>query len=315
MSKLTGDLSFDPTEFERLTRSDQRAKLIEVSDIDIDLLDHNARHKALYAERKVAHADALRLEGHHKELGETPEGTPSKEVSVADLSKAHALAVKKRQRARHLAEAVERGKEFVRKAHNAVRAATEEREKCERLLEEAFSAAEKIPTGTDEMPSDGNLGNPEAIQAKIATAEAVNAEVRARWDREEAKSDAEGAREAWEKLDAQMKALEEEKAKALRGAKFPLKGLGFTDEDLTYNGHAFETLATSEQIRVATSIAMALNPRICLVIIHHGNDLDSSSWSVVREMAKKHRFQIVGEFVDETGELGIVIEDGCVVSE
>jgi len=306
LSEVTGDLSFDPMDFVELNKADRRTRLIGVSGLSIDLDLHSDRKKVLHEERKKAHQDALRLEGHVKELGETPDGTPAKEVSVADLSKAHALSVKKHQRVRHLREAVERARENKARAIDAVNYAQAELSKADQSLVDAINAADKIP-------SDEELGSPEAIQAKIASAEAVNSEVRARWDRDEAKSDAEGARLEWERLEAAMQALEEERAAALRAAKFPIKGLGFGDHDVEFEGRPFETLATSEQIRVSVAIAMALNPKICLLIIHNGSLLDSTSWGVIEESAREHKFQIIGEFVDESGERGIVIEDGQVV--
>ena len=72
LSEVTGNLSFDPMDFPELNRADRRTRLIEVSGLSIDLDLHKERKDALFEERKKAHADALRLEGHVKELGKTP---------------------------------------------------------------------------------------------------------------------------------------------------------------------------------------------------------------------------------------------------
>ncbi len=59
-------------------------------------------------------------------------------------------------------------------------------------------------------------------------------------------------------------------------------------------------------------MAMALNPKIRVIRITDGSLLDSENLALIEEMAGEHDFQIWIEKVDESGSVGITIEDGQV---
>ncbi|NGZ99664.1 hypothetical protein G5V59_02720 [Nocardioides sp. W3-2-3] len=51
------------------------------------------------------------------------------------------------------------------------------------------------------------------------------------------------------------------KADALAKATFPVDGLGFDDDGVTYQGVPFAQASSAEQIRVSLAMAMSLNPQ------------------------------------------------------
>ena len=97
-------------------------------------------------------------------------------------------------------------------------------------------------------------------------------------------------------------------------ANFPVRGLGIEDGVVTYNNIPFEGCSSAEQLRVSIAIAMATNPTLKILRIKDGSLLDSEGMKIVQGMATKHGFQIWIECVDESGEIGIVLEDGAVVA-
>jgi hypothetical protein len=60
------------------------------------------------------------------------------------------------------------------------------------------------------------------------------------------------------------------------------------------------------------SIAMALNPNLRVIMIKEGSLLDQKNLELVKQMVKDRDYQLWIEKVDDTGKLGIVIEDGEV---
>ena len=70
----------------------------------------------------------------------------------------------------------------------------------------------------------------------------------------------------------------------------------------------------AERLRTSTAIAMAKNPKVRVILIRDGSLLDSDNMAVITDLANAHDFQVWIERVDESGEVGVVIEDGQVAS-
>jgi predicted ABC-type transport system involved in lysophospholipase L1 biosynthesis ATPase subunit len=100
----------------------------------------------------------------------------------------------------------------------------------------------------------------------------------------------------------------------ITAAKFPLEGLGFGNGAVVYKEIPLSQASSAEQLRVSMAMAMALNPKVRVIRITDGSLLDSSSMKVIDEMANAQDFQIWCEIVDESGKVGIVIEDGAVAA-
>ena len=126
-----------------------------------------------------------------------------------------------------------------------------------------------------------------------------------RWEAEEKTSDGHNATIA---------ALDKSKLDAIKGAKFPVDGLGFDDNGVTYNGVPFSQAGSAVRLRTSVAMAMAMNPELRVIMIRDGSLLDSKNMAIIEEMAKEHDFDIWIEKVNESGKIGIVIEDGSVVA-
>ena len=59
-------------------------------------------------------------------------------------------------------------------------------------------------------------------------------------------------------------------------------------------------------------MAMVSNPKLRVILIRDGSLLDSENLKVIQEMAADLDFQVLIERVDDTGKVGIYIEDGEV---
>ena len=103
----------------------------------------------------------------------------------------------------------------------------------------------------------------------------------------------------------------------LQQAKFPVEGLGFTSEgEVIFNKLPFAQLSTSEKIKVSASIAIALNPKIRVMLIRDGSLLDEDALRDLIVLADEKDAQIWIERVGTTGHGDsapvVVIEDGGV---
>lgn len=141
--------------------------------------------------------------------------------------------------------------------------------------------------------------------------------VQARYDDiTQRKAESEGEAEAFAEEGAsrttRIDAIAAIKSAALARAKMPVPGLGFGEEGVTFNDLPLEQASDAEQLRVSCAICAAMNPTLRIMRIRNGNALDAAGRSALAAFAQANDFQIWIELVDDTGELGVVIEDGRV---
>ena len=150
------------------------------------------------------------------------------------------------------------------------------------------------------------------INERISTADAVNkqAEAHAKYKGqliEVAQHEAE-----YKMFTAKAKEIADYKSELVKNAKFPIDGLGFGDDCVEYQGLPFKQSSSAQELQVSLAIAMSENPKLRVLRINDGSLLDKKHMTVIEEMAKANDFQIWMEVVDESGKVGIWIEDGEV---
>jgi hypothetical protein len=92
----------------------------------------------------------------------------------------------------------------------------------------------------------------------------------------------------------------------------PVEGLGFDTDGVTFNGIPLAQVSAAERLRVSVAMAMSLNPTVRVIRITDGSLLDSDNMAIIADLADTNDFQVWIERVDETGDVGIVIEDGVI---
>jgi hypothetical protein len=303
LDQLVGKLTFDPLAFSRMKPAAQAATLRQVSGYDTAKLD--ADRKALFDERTEVNRDAKRLEA---QLGPEVEA-PEAEVSVAELAREHAAATKKKQandEARaQVGRTIEAGKR-ARAARDAAKKALDE-------AQAAFEASEKAYKEASAAASALVDPDLEAITDKMARAEEINAAVRAKRERAKRAEELHARKVAAEHLTVKIESIDDRKATALASAKFPVEGLGFDGDAVTFRGLPLEQSSSAEQLRVGLAIGAALNPKLRVVLVRDGSLLDADSLKLVSEWAEANDMQVLMERVADGNPTGVVIEDGEVV--
>lgn len=153
--------------------------------------------------------------------------------------------------------------------------------------------------------------DPQPIQWDIERAEDTNRKVRANkqkamWLDQLNEKEAESA-----ELTKKIEAIEKTKAKELSEANFPLPGLAFNSDGITYNGFDLSAASGAEQLLIAMGIGSGLNPKLRVLLFRDAALLDADSRKIVEDYAAEHDTQIWLECIQE--EAGsIVICDGSV---
>lgn len=315
---ILGALTFDPLAFTRMAPKVQAEQLRALVKLDIDLDAVERRRTEAFEHRTDVNRRTKtlfeRVQSLAKAVDESIDITPIDTTGMLDEMQSAGLK----------AAEIERERQNRQAKGERVRACRERaallREKIAEMLAEAETnerAADEGARALESLPPIAEPVDVTAIRQELTAAEAENQkrsmQQRARVAYQEAKAQFDAAEDSANKLTAIIQDCEAEKAAATARAQMPIEGLAFGEGMVLFNGLPFDQASSAEQLRVATAIGMAMNPRLRILTIKDGSLLDETSLAALQVMADEHDFQIWIERVDTSGKHGIVIEDGAVV--
>ena len=156
--------------------------------------------------------------------------------------------------------------------------------------------------------------NTGAILEKIDKARTTNAGVdeaaRLRVESAKVTTEAEAAEGKVAALTKQIEAREAARRDAIAKAKMPVAGITFGDGVVLYNDLPLDQASGAQQVLLCVSIVAAMNPRLPVIWIKNGNDLDEERMAALRQFAADKSLQIWVERVGNTSSAGVIMEDG-----
>lgn len=317
LDRLTGDVAFDPMAFLGLRPGDQRAALQQLVGLDLSDLDTKKRKllDARLLSRNAVAVDEARL-------AERPcyDGVPDDEIKTADLF----AEMKEAEAQRALNDDARQKEANAAAALNALRRDEDVQTECIRTLERQLKQATMTRDATleailrqgqacDILKADLIvLVEPDiaAIQRGITEVDLVNQKVRANQERGRVVAALEETRAAVVNLRAKLATVDQERKDRLAGAEFPVPGLGFDENGVTFNDLPLEQAARSQQIRVAVAMGLAGRPRVRVLLVREGNDLDAEHVRLLAELAAEHDAQVWLERIEPDQPCSILIVDG-----
>jgi energy-coupling factor transporter ATP-binding protein EcfA2 len=314
LDELVGDLSFCPVEFIRMGKKKQRDVLLGLVDLGIDLDQLAKERKEFYNERTLVNKDLqkkrIQLEGITKPDTEYLKDEISLIKLLNDLDEARDKNLVNKD-ARDKLEELEKDIFVTEKELEMLRNKIVQVEADLRLININLIKQKEIV----EKLEDADCA---AIKSQINNAEEINKKIRDATTTEKKISDLnieiESIDEKGTSLSKGIAKIDHDKDVAIQEAKFPIAGLSVNVDGVLYKEFPFEQAGSAEKIEVAFAIKVALNPRLKIVLIDEIGDLDSQMLNKLVSLAKENKFHIFATKVDESGEVGIVIEDGEVVS-
>lgn len=295
LDELIGRLSFDPLAFASLPAKQQQAELLQLVELPFDPTELATKRKGLFDQRADIGRDGKQLKG---QLDGYP--LPAVDLPEVELSVSQLVSELRAAQEQHQAKADAGNDEW-----NATRTIAEAEETLKQARADLEAAQKRLRSLTE-------LPDLTAIETQIDNAEGINAAVRTEAERKRIELQANAKRDEYKSLTAKIEQLDKSKTDGLAGATFPVDGLGFDDDGVTYNGVPFAQASSAERLRVSVAMAMELNPKIRVIRIADGSLLDSENLAVIEAMAADRGFQVWIEVVDESGTIGVVIEDGAV---
>lgn len=321
LDDLVSRITFDPLEFATMDPREQDRVLRELVGVDFTELD--ADRKAIYEQRTNENREAKQLEARLQSMPPMSTGVPDCEVSVADLIEELRRREAEERHKRHLAEALERAEDADKRASGAVQRQKQLIDELEAKLSEArqalsvaideeddaFNAREASQKALDSYTYD----DPAEIKTQLSTVDETNRKVRQNSERSRVSSSLDAARMRSTDLTEAIDSIDQQKAEMLEKAEYPIPGLGLDESGVLLDGLPFDQACTSAKIRASIAIGAALNPKLRVLLVRRGNDLDRDRLREVAQMAEEMGLQVWVERIEDGGMPAVVIEDGEVV--
>lgn len=305
LDKIVGELSFDPLTFANAKDADRRQMIQDV--FGLDLAEFEAKDHQLREERSDKNRELKMIDGRLRAIKPPTGNEPTAEVSASDLI----------QNMTEISGDADKFKKNSREL-NEVRAKIRELQAREQEIErEQYVTAAKYGQGnlTLDLECKWAEGKVAELREQIGDIETINARAREIQEYERQRELHDAAKAEVDRLKAAIELNKIERDEAIENADIPIDGISITEEGVLMNSVPFDQISQAEKIRASLAIAMAANPELRVLRIVDGSLLDSDNMELVREMAEEHDMQVWIECVDETGEVGIVIEDGEVIAE
>ena len=310
-------ISIDPMLFAKLDKEKRDALFLQVIGVRDKLDELKVKHDAAYESRRDAKAHHKTVMSRFSLLQEPDSMTPKERVDVTELQERRKIAQDRQQALFDKHHQVNNKRAEYKPLQDAQHADQEELERLQQRMQARQEKMDLIEQTAKQLAAElDDLPKPEDISvldAQINNASDVNEQVRLaeEWDR--AQSDLKSANKEIDKYQARLDTVAKEKLELITSAEYPIDGLSFDPENgLTFNGTAWQGMAENERVRVSTYMAMALQPTLHVLRVGSASLLDSASRAEIEAIAKEHDFQIFYELVDESGDVGVVIEDGTI---
>ena len=307
LNEFVEQLALDLPRFLNASDKEKADTLLNIIGVGDQLAVMDQRIKALYDKRTAIRQIASQKKSYAEEMQEYPEA-PAEPVSALELvhRQQDILArngenQRKRAQAAQLEQKVQALQQKVAALAGQLSAAQEEYDATLHDLDTARKSAADLE---DESTAE--------IEASLAEIEETNRKVRANMDKARAQDDAQALAAQYGDLTAQLTEARRKRTDLLNGADLPLPGLGVEDGVLTYQGHRWNDMSGSDQLRVATAIVRKLNPACGFVLLDKLEQMDLQTLQEFGAWLQQEGLQAIATRVSTGGECQIIIEDGRV---
>lgn len=320
LDELIGQLSFDPLAFSNLDTKVQLKTLLEL--VNVDPAPIELEKKRIFDERTIVNREVKALKAQVDAMPMFDDSVPDQEVNASDILTEMTKAQEQKNSNDNSRRKYESLGNKYKSLNQEIQYANQEIERVEQQLAKMKHDRDIKQSQLEDIAQQGSemgawvqsLRDPDMsiFNQRLGEVDETNKKVRekqqrnkllAEWKRKDVISDS---------LTLRLSDLEFQKQAMIHAAKFPIEGLSFDESGVLYNGVPFKQCSAAERLKVSMSIAMALNPELKVIRILDGSLLDSHNMKIIEEMAKEKDYQVWIEIVDESGKVGITIENGEV---
>jgi hypothetical protein len=305
LNDFVESLALDLPKFLNASAKDKASILLKIIGVGERLYELEAEEQRLYNKRHEIGQIADQKKKAADEMPWHPEA-PTEPVSASDLIKQQQDILGRNgenQRKRQQVDTLEL------KCAGYRDAIDEQEKKLERMRAELAEAAADLDIARKSAEELADESTAE-IEASIAQIDQTNAKVRDNQAKALLDDEACQYKAQYDQLSAEIDGIRAEKVSLLDGADLPLEGLSVEAGELTYNGHHWDAMSASEQLRVATAIVRQLNPQCGFVLLDKLEQMDIETLTEFGAWLTEQGLQVIATRVSTGDECSIVIEDG-----
>lgn len=317
---LYSRLSFDPLEFRNQKPAQRSETLRALLGLDFSTIEKEIQE--IFDDRTVINRDVRSLQA-RVEASKEDLTAPKEEESTATILEAQRKAAKQNADNVDLRRQAARAKEMVDSCNEDIGVLQVALGKMKQQLEEGEKKMEQLKGDVKALEATAMVAQQNAAAAadiplepfaeKLKKVEHDNAKVRLNKIKADLREQLKNKIKETEDLTAAIDRREKSKRDKIAATQFPVEGLALSDtKEVLYNGIPFDQASTAEQLRISVAMGMAMNPKLRVLLIRQGNDLDANNLKLVADMAVKNDFQIWLERVATDGDVSVIIEDGHV---
>ena len=303
LNEFVEQLAIDLPRFLSATNKEKADTLLKIIGVGDQLFELDRKEQELYNSRHAIGQIADQKEKFAKEMPYYPDA-PKDLVSPSELI---------RQQQEILARNGENQKKRERLKQLEISAASLQKQ-IEELLQKQSSVLADLEIAR-KSALDLHDESTAELEANINNIENINIKVRSNFEKDKAEEDAKQFRDRYNTLTTDINTVRQQKTDLLNNAELPLPGLSVADGELIYNGHKWDNLSGSEQLKVSTAIVRKLNPKCGFVLLDKLEQMDLDTLNDFGKWLESEGLQAIATRVSTGGECSLIIEDGYVADE
>lgn len=307
LNEFISQLALDLPRFMEANNKDKANILLQIIGVGDKLFELERREKELYNQRHAVGQIADQKQKFAAEMVFYPDA-PAELVSASEL-------IRQQQ------DILARNAENQRKREN-MRSIEAKAESLQSDIDRLRTEMQHLESQLTTALADLEIARKDALflqdestaelEKNIAEIDEINVKVRANLDKEKAEDDTKEYTAQYNVLTAQLDDVREEKLALLNGAELPLPGLSVEDGELTYNGHKWDSVSGSDQLKIATAIARKINPQCGFVLVDKLEQMDIDTLREFGAWLEGEGLQVIATRVSTGDECSVIIEDGYV---
>jgi len=316
LDSMTSRVSMDPQEFIDMKPRERREFILELIGEKEKIEQLETEKSEAYDNRILVNREIKTLEG---KLDGAPEDEDIEEKSVSELMEKLNEA---QEEDNHLAELRRQHESAILAEKHALGRIDDVKGEILRLqgvLDEEIINAEDCKNKYNHLSSLIAKCPPSSrvpeIQTEIESVDEYNSRVRSIKNAREIRNDLKKTKARSDKLTAKIRTAEKEKIDLLKSSALPLDNISFEDENLIIGDIPFDDLCESDQLKLSMKIGLSQNPKIRVLRIARGGELDSNSMKEVEKFAKENDCQVWLQKVCDKPQGGFFIKDGEIIEE
>jgi energy-coupling factor transporter ATP-binding protein EcfA2 len=324
LNEFVNTFALNLPKFMAATTTEKSQRLLDVfPGLGAKLVALNAKAKALFDERHALGQIADRKAKFAEELPYVFD-VPDAPLSGAEMTKklTDALAVNAANQAKR--QAVEKAADEVKAKIYRVESAEKRVADLKAALEQAEADKARAQSELDLARESAQLASKtaaelkdldtSAIEKQMEEIDSINAKIRANESKRNAEDEAKHLKAQYEQMTVDLETVRAERIKLLASVDMPLPGLSLDEQgQLIYQGQPWDGMSGAEQLRVATAICAAVNPKCGFVLLDKLEAMDTQTLAEFAGWLEVRGLQAIGTRVGTGDECSVVIEDGEVV--